>query len=97
MGITLSHEHFKWESNEELALLSQYKSLYSHSFFYHYTIITLPYTCQSYIYKYLDAVVDASPPIGGQNLKLLKKLSKASDIHIIPWSGGNLYVSNMIK
>lgn len=36
------------------------------------------------------AVVETSPPIGGQNVKLLKMLSDSTDMHIIPCTGWNI-------
>ncbi len=38
----------------------------------------------------IDSIVEASPPIGGQNIHLLHRLSKNSGIQIIPSTGWNV-------
>jgi len=89
IGMMLAHEHFNWENDEDLASGMYFNRKYDEQ---HNQIIAekvLP------IVKALkasgcDAVVEASPPLGGQNLKLLYELSKASGIKIIPCTGMNI-------
>lgn len=89
IGMMLAHEHFNWESDEDFVsrmyFYRQYDELHNEKI----TKKVLP------IIKALktsgcDAIVEASPPLGGQNLKLLYELSKASEIKIIPCTGMNI-------
>ncbi|KAB3538536.1 hypothetical protein F8154_01790 [Alkaliphilus pronyensis] len=89
MGITLSHEHFKWECDENLALSMYYEKRYDDEANEKFYERLLPIMMSLKKAK-CRAVVEASPPIGGQNLRLLKKLSEATDIHIIPCTGMNI-------
>lgn len=89
MGMMMAHEHFKWESDEYFASSMYFNKQYDELYNQKIAEKILP------ILKALkasgcDAVVEASPPIGGQNLKLLYELSKASKIKIIPCTGANI-------
>jgi len=89
LGMTLSHEHFKWEFDDDFAQGMYFSQNYDEDHnaavfeILHPLIKDLKSAgCQ--------AVVEASPPVGGQNVKLLKALSHAVDIHIIPCTGWNV-------
>ncbi|GFZ30771.1 aryldialkylphosphatase [Clostridium zeae] len=89
MGMMMAHEHFKWESDENFASNMYFNKQYDELYNQKIAEKVLP------ILKALkasgcDAVVEASPPIGGQNLKLLYELSKASKVKIIPCTGTNI-------
>lgn len=89
LGVTMSHEHFKWEFEEEFGYEMYYKKLYKdeENKKYHDSIMPV----LSYLKGLgVQAVVETSPPIGGQNLRLLHSLSKESGIHIIPCTGWNM-------
>ncbi|WP_430882552.1 hypothetical protein [Fusibacter sp. JL216-2] len=89
LGMTLSHEHFKWEFDDDFAQGMYFSHKYNEDH-------------NKEVYKVLhpvmkdlkasgcQAVVEASPPVGGQNLKLLKALSESLDMHIIPCTGWNV-------
>lgn len=89
MGITLSHEHFKWECDEDLSLGMYYEKRYDDETNQKLYERLLPIMVSLKKAK-CGAVVETSPPIGGQNLRLLKKLSEDTDIHIIPCTGWNI-------
>ena len=89
MGMMLAHEHFNWELDEELASSMYFNRQYNDLHNEKIAEKVLP------IIKALkaagcDAIVEASPPLGGQNLKLLFELSKASEVKIIPCTGLNI-------
>lgn len=84
LGVTLSHEHIAWDEqpDERLYLDRVYdedkiKQLYDK---------LLPVFEKLYK-EGCRAVAETSTPEGGQNLKLLQKLSKASGVRIIPNTG----------
>lgn len=89
LGVTLGHEHIKWEYDECLANSMYFDKKYPEENIQSDLKLIMPII--------LDikerggrAVVEASPPIGGQNVRLLKALSEQADIHIIPCTGWNL-------
>ncbi len=89
MKATLCHEHFKWEVDENYANQLYFDRKYNDSKTDETFHVLLP------VLKKLHAsgcrsIVEASPPIGGQNIKLLRKLSIASGINIIPCTGHHL-------
>lgn len=89
VGMMLAHEHFNWENDEYLAsdmyFYRQYDELHNQKI----AEKVLP-VVKALKASGCDAVVEASPPLGGQNLKLLYELSKASGIKIIPCTGMNI-------
>ena len=90
MGITFSHEHFKWEPDDGLTHALYYNHQYELSDLSERQTVIEP------IVKDLRAagvqtVVEASPPIGGQNLMLLKNLAHATGMQIIPSTGWNAF------
>ena len=89
MGVTLGHEHFKWEDDTDKALMRYAERITdsiedTHSFEMIMPILedVKRYGCQT--------IVETSPPIGGENMPLLYRLSKASGIHIIGNTGWNI-------
>jgi len=98
LGMTLSHEHFKWEFDEDYASKMYFDREYDDK------DIEKTYNLVMPIMKSLkelgcEAVVETSPPIGGQNLKLLKRLSDESKVKIIPSTGWNMsrYVHRILS
>lgn len=89
LGITLGHEHFKWEYNEEYANQMYFDKKYSDEDIESSHEMMLPVLKELHRMS-CRAVVETSPPIGGQNVKLLKKLSIDSSVHIIPCTGHNV-------
>ncbi len=86
VGMMLAHEHFNWENDEYLASDMYFNRQYDEQHNQKIAEKVLP------IVKALKAsgcgaVAEASPPLGGQNLKLLYGLSKASGLRIIPCTG----------
>ncbi|MCP4540561.1 MAG: hypothetical protein GY832_25775 [Chloroflexi bacterium] len=84
LGLTLSHEHTTWDSSQAEALYSEKR--YDEEIVRTYTDTLLP------VFTRLAkagcrAIVEASPPEGGQNLRLLKTVSTASGMHIVPNTG----------
>lgn len=98
LGITLEHEHFKWETNEEYANEMYFEKKYDDEDIKTSHEMILPVLKELYQLS-CRAVVETSPPMGGQNVKLLKKLSMDSGIHIIPCTGHNVpsYMHDMFK
>jgi len=89
MGMMLAHEHFNWEYDEDFASSMYFNRQYDELHNQKIAEKVMP------IIKALkasgcDAIAEASPPLGGQNLKLLYELSKASEIKIIPCTGMNI-------
>lgn len=89
LGVTLSHEHIKWEYDECHA-----NSMY---FDKKYRLDEIDLDLNLILPIMLDikakggkSIVETSPPIGGQNVKLLKMLSDKADMHIIPCTGWNM-------
>ena len=89
LGVTLGHEHFKWESNEVYANQMYFDKKYDEADIKKSHDMILP-ILQELSELSCRAVVETSPPIGGQNLKLLKQLSVDSKMHIIPCTGHNV-------
>ncbi len=89
LGLTLGHEHFKWEYNEEYANQMYFHKKYNDEDIKTSHKMILPVLNELYQLS-CRAVVETSPPIGGQNVKLLKQLSIDSGIHIIPCTGYNV-------
>ena len=88
LGRTMSHEHFKWEVEESHCDDMYYKRSYNEERTQDLYDKILP------VVNHLkgvgcEAIVETSPPIGGQNLKLLYQLSAETGIHIIPCTGWN--------
>jgi phosphotriesterase-related protein len=89
LGVTLGHEHIKWESDECHVNNMYFDKKYQEE------DIRLD---MNYIMPILldikarggKGIVETSPPIGGQNVKLLKELSERADMHIISCTGWNL-------
>lgn len=86
MGRTLGHEHFNWIDDNTFASSMYFEKIYDDLYnqkMFHKLMPILKglkaANCQS--------IVEASPPLGGQNLKLLYEFSKATDINIIPCTG----------
>lgn len=89
LGVTLGHEHLKWEYEECRANSMYFDKTYSEE--------DIQSDLKSIMPIILDikdrggrAIVEASPPIGGQNVRLLKELSEQADIHIIACTGWNM-------
>ena len=84
LGITLAHEHLVWCEDKAQYLYFDKK--------YDEKEIEDLYNSLLPVFKGLyqqgcRAVAETSPPYGGQNLKLMQKLSKASGVKIIPNTG----------
>ncbi len=86
IGMMLAHEHFNWEVDEYLASDMYFNRQYDELHNRKIAEKVLP-VVNALKVSGCDAVVEASPPLGGQNLKLLYELSKASGIKIIPCTG----------
>jgi phosphotriesterase-related protein len=89
MQATLCHEHFKWENDENYGNQLYFDKIYDEEKIEVAFDRLLPVLLKLYD-SGCRTIVEASPPIGGQNIKLLKKLSSASKINIIPSTGHNL-------
>jgi phosphotriesterase-related protein len=89
MQATLCHEHFKWENDENYGNQLYFDRKYDEVKIEEAFGILLP-VLQKLFADGCRTIVEASPPIGGQNIKLLRKLSFASKINIIPCTGHNL-------
>lgn len=86
MGMTLGHEHFNWIEDKLFTSSMYFERVYDQAYNKIKFNQLMPILeglkevqCQS--------IVEASPPLGGQNLKLLYDLSKESKINIIPCTG----------
>ncbi len=89
LGVTLEHEHIKWEGDECLANTMYFDKKYQEEDIK----LDLEYIMPILLdikEKGGKSVVEASPPIGGQNLRLLNELSKRADMNIIPCTGWNM-------
>lgn len=89
MGRTLSHEHFDWICEEEMASKMYFDKEYDEDYNQIVAERVLP------VLRELKAagcgtIVETSPPIAGQNVKLLYDLSKKTGTHIIPCTGTNI-------
>jgi len=90
MGITLSHEHFKWEFDDSYASMMYFDKCYDDKDIQNSYNTLLPVIKDLYKNS-CRTIVEASPPVGGQNIKLLKKLSTDSGMNIIPSTGMNIF------
>lgn len=88
LGKTMPHEHFKWEIDESYACDMYYGKKYDKEKTVAAYNKILPIV-EGIKNLGCDAIVEASPPIGGQNLPLLYQLSKETGMHIIPCTGWN--------
>ena len=89
MGVTLGHEHFNWIEDKLFSTAMYFEKAYDYQYnekIFHHLMPILEGLkgsgCQT--------IVEASPPLGGQNLRLLYDLSKESNINIIPCTGINV-------
>ncbi len=89
LGITLSHEHFKWETDDNYANQLYFDKVYDNGKIDKNMEILLPLIKDLYNSS-CRAVVETTSPIGGQDVKLLRRLSQESRMHIIPCTGWNL-------
>ncbi len=89
MQAALCHEHFKCESDENYANQLYFDRKYDEARIDDAFKVLLPVLQKLYAIG-CRSVVEASPPIIGQNIKLLRKLSLASNMNIIPCTGHNL-------
>ncbi|ERJ13220.1 phosphotriesterase family protein [Haloplasma contractile] len=84
LGLCLSHEHLAWDSR--YATFNYFYKTYDQ----HYTEAAFQKILPLFNRLYelgCRAIVEASPPRGGQNLLLMKKLSDATGIHMIASTG----------
>lgn len=84
LGATLSHEHIAWDNQADERLY--FDRVYDEDIIKQLYEKLLPVFEKLYR-EGCRAVAETSPPEGGQNLKLLQKLSKASGVRIIPNTG----------
>lgn len=88
LGITLSHEHIKWEYDECHANTMYFDKKYREDEIEADAKMILPIMLDIKA-RGGKSVVETTPPIGGQNVRLLKLLSEKADMHIIPCTGWN--------
>lgn len=84
LGVTLSHEHLAWDSQADERLY--FDRVYNEEKVNQLYDKLLP-VFQKLYREGCRAVVETSPPEGGQNLKLMQRLSQASGVRIIPNTG----------
>lgn len=89
MGRTLAHEHFNWISDEDFACRMYFDKKYDESYNQKLFSKILPILSELSA-SGCQTIVEASPPLGGQNLKLLYDLSHKTNVHIIPCTGMNI-------
>lgn len=89
LGVTLGHEHIKWEYDEFHANNMYFDKKYQEEGIQADLKYILPVMLDIRA-RGGKSVVEASPPIGGQNVRLLKELSERADMHIIPCTGWNM-------
>lgn len=89
IGRTLAHEHFKWETDQALAGEMYFARKYNQA--YNQTLLAkfLPMLTEL-VASGCETIVEASPPLGGQNLRLLHELSTSTKVNIIPCTGWNI-------
>lgn len=92
LGQTLGHEHFKWDCDDSYAQTMYFEKTYNQEDLDRTYDVLYPIV-KDIKQSGCNAIVEASPPIGGQNLKLLAKLSRELDLHIIPSTGLNILKS----
>jgi len=86
MGTTLSHEHFKWETDENYGSQLYFEHKYDDKKIDEAFKAILP-VLEKLSVNGCQTIVEASTPLGGQNLKLLRKLSLSTKINIVPTTG----------
>ncbi|MTI67712.1 MAG: hypothetical protein FH753_14085 [Firmicutes bacterium] len=86
LGVTLSHEHVIWDTDEEYAHRLYFDKAYEEEKIKKQYKLLLPVFNKLYN-SGCRAISETSPPIGGQNVKLMYKLSKESGVKIIPNTG----------
>ncbi|SCY30181.1 phosphotriesterase family protein [Alkaliphilus peptidifermentans] len=98
MGKTLAHEHFNWISDEDFACRMYFDKEYDESYNQEVYDKVLPILSELSA-SGCQTIVEASPPLGGQNLKLLYDLSKTTNVNIIPCTGMNItkYVHSIFQ
>ncbi len=84
LGVTLSHEHIAWDPQADERLY--FDRVYDENKIEQLYDKLLP-VFQELYQQGCRAIAETSPPEGGQNLKLMKRLSEASGIRIIPNTG----------
>lgn len=84
LGVTLSHEHIAWDTQADERLY--FDRVYDEDNIKQLYDKLLPVFEKLYR-EGCRAVVETSTPEGGQNLKLMQKLSRASGVRIIPNTG----------
>lgn len=89
LGVTLGHEHIKWETDEFQSNTMYFDKKYEEDSIHSDLNYILPIMFDIKA-RGGRSVVETSPPIGGQNVKLLKMLSERVDMHIIPCTGWNM-------
>lgn len=89
LGMTLSHEHIKWEEDENVANTMYFDKVYREEIIENDLAVIMPILKDLKV-KGVKGIVETSPPIGGQNVKLLKRLSDQADMHFIPCTGWNI-------
>lgn len=89
LGVTLGHEHIKWEFDEYHANNMYFDKTYKQEEIETDLKVIVPILLDIKS-KGGKSIVETSPPIGGQNVRLLKRLSDQTDLHIIPCTGWNL-------
>jgi phosphotriesterase-related protein len=89
LGVALGHEHIKWEFDECHANSMYFDKKYQEASISSDLKLLLPIMLDIKE-KGGRSIVEASPPIGGQNVRLLKALSEQTDMHIIPCTGWNM-------
>ncbi len=90
MGMTLGHEHFKWEFDDTVTHELYYNHNYDMTDLEADFKVLLPLMLQMK-QSGVGTIVEASPPMGGQNVKLLHRLSEASGVQIVPCTGWNAF------
>jgi phosphotriesterase-related protein len=89
MGKTLAHEHINWITDEDFAGRMYFDKRYDES--YNDKIFNNVIPILNKLYSLgCKTIVEASPPLGGQNLRLLYDLSCKSNVNIIPSTGMNI-------
>ncbi|RKD30273.1 phosphotriesterase family protein [Lacrimispora algidixylanolytica] len=89
LGVTLGHEHIKWETDEFKANTMYFDKKYQEDSILSDLNYIVPIMLDIKA-RGGRSVVETSPPIGGQNVKLLKMLSEQVDMHMIPCTGWNM-------
>lgn len=89
MGMTLGHEHFNWIEDKLFTSAMYFEKVYDQAYNKKMFNQLMP-ILEGLKEVRCQTIVEASPPLGGQNLKLLYDLSKESKINIIPCTGINV-------